>query len=668
MSQSEDFYQKLNSRPRQIRLLTIEPGKWTRAIQCTLRQTSLSSAGQYETLSYAWGDPAVTKTIIVDKKPFQVTVNLASALRHLRRDTPRTMWIDAICINQMDLEERASQVSFMRDIYQRSVSTVIWLGEGDERVKLPFRLARIFRLRKREDRPWHPRNIFRLHKMIGSEYCYRSLEFLTTEVLMRPWWTRAWVLQEAVVSKCPIVKFGHQEIEWYYLWWLASGLVGGLNSPFLSAPEFAGTLKEVLKIQKMRDALEQKRQILLAQLVAWNRRQRSTDARDKIFSLLGLVSDTPVYCLRPNYSASNKLVNVCLGLVEQSIGEGSLNIICMCQGSEKPNWPSWVPDWDVHSSQNAEIAYPLISSLADQGRTDIAGWNNGPLSSDYDASRSLAPKYNLLRSPLALRVAGVCVDTIHRLAETDHPDKRKQWCSKRPDPWENLLLSYFRCPSIIRQVSNWRYVGKERRPWESRVLLYAKETYYDVRTYVNRDEEFILEWSRLMHEVKRSGYECGYVSGGSFANAYFRTLITDVVFTGNRRKGVFDPLYADLQAGSAVGRGDKNTGFEDTGDCLNGDVGRSYVFAITCASTIKQAISYRRLMISSKRYIGLVPAKAQEGDLICVLFGCSVPVILRKQGDNYTFIGESYVHGIMDGEAIEMMHEGSLVEEEFTLI
>ncbi|GKZ38225.1 hypothetical protein AbraIFM66950_010254 [Aspergillus brasiliensis] len=85
-------------------------------------------------------------------------------------------------------------------------------------------------------------------------------------------------------------------------------------------------------------------------------------------------------------------------------------------------------------------------------------------------------------------------------------------------------------------------------------------------------------------------------------------------------------------------------------------------------SAITLATSYRRLMISSKDYIGLVPSRTQEGDLICVLFGCSVPVILRKQDDHYIFIGECYVHGIMDGEAIEQMKEGCLVEEEFTLI
>ncbi|GFN14983.1 HET domain-containing protein [Aspergillus tubingensis] len=144
MSQSQELYHKLDTTLKQIRLVTIEPGKWRDDIQCTLRETSLADSEPYETLSYVWGDHTNTKIITVNGRNFKATANLESALRHLRRDTPRTMWIDAICINQRDLGERASQVSMMRDIYQGSNTTVIWLGDGDERAESSFDLARRF--------------------------------------------------------------------------------------------------------------------------------------------------------------------------------------------------------------------------------------------------------------------------------------------------------------------------------------------------------------------------------------------------------------------------------------------------------------------------------------------------------------------------------------------
>ncbi|GKZ33689.1 hypothetical protein AbraIFM66950_003720, partial [Aspergillus brasiliensis] len=187
MSHSEELYQKLDDGERQIRLVTIEPGEWTDDIQCTLEQTSLATAKPYQALSYVWGDPTVTKDIIVDGRTFQATVNLESALRHLRRDdTPRVMWIDAICINQIDTEERSSQVSFMRDIYQQSILTVIWLGNGDERVKSLFDLTREFFNQRPGVEQWDDDNGLVFRELTKSKYGYRALEFLATDFLKRP--------------------------------------------------------------------------------------------------------------------------------------------------------------------------------------------------------------------------------------------------------------------------------------------------------------------------------------------------------------------------------------------------------------------------------------------------------------------------------------------------
>jgi hypothetical protein len=72
-------------------------------------------------------------------------------------------------------------------------------------------------------------------------------------------------------------------------------------------------------------------------------------------------------------------------------------------------------------------------------------------------------------------------------------------------------------------------------------------------------------------------------------------------------------------------------------------------------------------MVSKKGFISLIPSRAQQGDMIYILFGCSVPVIIRKWNDHHVFIGESYVHGIMDGQVIKMLNEGILKQEQFIL-
>ncbi|KAN0091804.1 hypothetical protein V8E51_017651 [Hyaloscypha variabilis] len=63
-----------------------------------------------------------------------------------------------------------------------------------------------------------------------------------------------------------------------------------------------------------------------------------------------------------------------------------------------------------------------------------------------------------------------------------------------------------------------------------------------------------------------------------------------------------------------------------------------------------QEYRHRKLFTTVQGYMGLAPSTAREGDLVCVLLGGDVPFILRPSKSNYSLIGESYVHGIMDGE------------------
>lgn len=76
----------------------------------------------------------------------------------------------------------------------------------------------------------------------------------------------------------------------------------------------------------------------------------------------------------------------------------------------------------------------------------------------------------------------------------------------------------------------------------------------------------------------------------------------------------------------------------------------------------------RRLFISSRNIAGLVPWNAEPGDIICVMHGCRFPVILRTVGSHYVLIGESYVEGYMDGEAMVGLHEGSFKSNTFEIL
>lgn len=132
-------YRPLRNGVNNIRLLQILPGTGSADICCQVFQYTLrieKAFGLYEALSYVWGDAASPEQIWVKNaedehyRMFSVTQNLYGALHRLRdADLPRTVWIDAVCINQADLEERAAQVQIMARIYAYAVSVTVWLGD-----------------------------------------------------------------------------------------------------------------------------------------------------------------------------------------------------------------------------------------------------------------------------------------------------------------------------------------------------------------------------------------------------------------------------------------------------------------------------------------------------------------------------------------------------------
>ena len=84
-------------------------------------------------------------------------------------------------------------------------------------------------------------------------------------------------------------------------------------------------------------------------------------------------------------------------------------------------------------------------------------------------------------------------------------------------------------------------------------------------------------------------------------------------------------------------------------------------------SAASLALKQRRLFYSKRGYFGLGPVVMRPGDIVCVLFGAQVPLILRRKDSRYRLVGESYVHGIMYGEAIKMLEDGELEKQTFSI-
>lgn len=124
-------YEKLSDTAAQIRLLELLPGPDGGAIHCRLACVDREKvAGTYEPLSYCWGDQTAQIPILVNDARINIGTNLHAALARLRSSkTSRTLWVDALCINQSDIQEKNVQVQLMRNVYENGSQTLVWLGE-----------------------------------------------------------------------------------------------------------------------------------------------------------------------------------------------------------------------------------------------------------------------------------------------------------------------------------------------------------------------------------------------------------------------------------------------------------------------------------------------------------------------------------------------------------
>src|SRR2546429_478553 len=110
-------YDALDSSTDSIRLLSLlpyqkeaKPSKPADTVRCEVISVTFASIPKYEALSYTWGEEADTQTIELNHRRFSVRKNLYDALYHLRNDKKeRVIWVDAICINQNDNDERSCQ-------------------------------------------------------------------------------------------------------------------------------------------------------------------------------------------------------------------------------------------------------------------------------------------------------------------------------------------------------------------------------------------------------------------------------------------------------------------------------------------------------------------------------------------------------------------------------
>ncbi|KAK3346892.1 heterokaryon incompatibility protein-domain-containing protein [Lasiosphaeria hispida] len=294
-----------------IRLLRLMPHRDANApIQCQLFDYTLLDSGKgthlYEALSYVWGSEEKPQSVSTDKGELRVTANLYMALKRLRdHSLDRIIWVDAICINQDDTEERNRQVQSMAKIYAKASRVVVWLEEattGGGRVHGEATTD--------SDRALEELRVAasRQPKTLASGTDHQAMLTL----LQRLWFQRIWVLQEVAAARQVLIMCRTTEID-------GSVFCSGLDmlNPASHDPDTQSRVRSVAylingAIFRPKYASSRVGKFSLAirplgELLDMYHNRKATDPRDKIYALLGMSSDDHISAgLLPDYSISWK--------------------------------------------------------------------------------------------------------------------------------------------------------------------------------------------------------------------------------------------------------------------------------------------------------------------------------------------------------------------------
>lgn len=321
-----------------FRLLILDGGEAADKVSCSLEQYCLASAPGYEAISYVWGDPSETSDIICSGQQLAVPKSLHSALCRFRfASQKRTLWADAICINQRDLGEQSAQVSIMGKIYSQARQVLIWLGEETEYDSEAFNAVSQLETALPTPLPNDSEIFIRAVNSIP-----RSSWLQIACLLQNPWFQRVWVIQEVRMARSAQLFHGSKSIAWSKFAEAVEKISLYNIETIFAASKLA--LLALKNIGLMREKLESRRPFL--QLLCYARDFKSTDPRDKLFALLGLCDSDAVPWESPNYTipASKLFVQY----TKQELISGSLIHLSATNYIEDITQLvllTWVPDW-----------------------------------------------------------------------------------------------------------------------------------------------------------------------------------------------------------------------------------------------------------------------------------------------------------------------------------
>ena len=417
------------------------------------------------------------------------------------------------------------------------------------------------------------------------------------------------------------VLCGPDEISWKTFW-------KGLDVAANLDPRFSGSSGTIRKVEPMKRRFQalpvpispepsENAAAFLLRLLLRYRTRKSTDPRDKVFAILGLVvrhfGDIGIV---PSYTQSAALAftQAARYIIKET---RSLWLLRACSTDEIPRvrTPSWVPDWSV----TGDLAKPFLTSHSDVGRT-------------FSAARDSSLDAAFGEEDRILRLQGKIFDSIEKIGgslpytELDGMDMNiKDWFSNLDanDSGEN-------------QIEQLEFMSKAAGQRMISVLQQLK---------------VFFEWEDIANDRLSM-----YPTGESQRSAYRRTLCAGKIHESEKMTAkLYDAWRESLQGMRYATKAKvdemstRKAGFVYMALPLIKEW-KSWSQDNGFASLLEHTY-LRRFARTSQGYYCLVPPSTRVGDFVTIVEGGEVPLVIREYGEDWKLVGESYVHGIMHGEA-----------------
>ena len=683
-------------RPRQIRLLDFLPRKGG-YLQCRVEVVDLDNAPPFTALSYTHGfpldaDPSDHERydriplvpLLCDGKELLIKPNLAFALNHLDQLSRHGYyWIDQVCINQQDKLEVRTQVAMMGDIYWIADIVIVWLGgdDWDSKVAMVFIeevLPKLEEFIKREGGEscafTHSFLHAGIYHRIGIGHIPRDMWVALAGFLIRRWFSRAWTLQEVLLARRIRVLCGAKEISWKRLRDLLRCLqllrwYELLPEKYEPSPEMVQTVpgSSLVSVMFLRSTIFERKpgydtllgniaggsenmDLLLGfldQLISEIRCRSAADPRDKYFALYGIVSrlcdiaepklSNPL--IHPDYTKSVSEVYIAS---TKSLLAHSKSLLIL-SGIEdrsqrmRTDLPSWLPDMTTSEPQT-------LPTLAD--------------GNVFNASKGALPQILPNPNPETLSLIGYWVDTVIETGDDDFS------AGRHGGPFEKSA-------SLLLRMPNTSATGQDRVEafWRTLIANVSADGAYPApevlgrgfREHLKTHNATFLCKAQLQGNLEAAKQRMKPLMDLSGSTPEAAALIPSMEETLQRKdsyayiKEMREKIDAS-EADSFTNEDDK-TQFHE----LWSAVTREEAHTLPYIKPLSKVMVARRLFRTAEGLLGLGPKSVRPDDHIVVLPGARVPFVLRPVRPPaeectracYEMVGEAYLHGIMQGEALD---------------